>query len=140
MCQLDRCAYSEPDFGPRVGGGDVVDGLVAGVHPEGAHAGAGVVAVALLHRHVVGALHGEVALRELHLREPGGEVVAAAGGHGDRHQAQDYQYSYYPHGACRRGERDGRWSRGSTEEEEAMENGSKVVLIRWIGGPDQISA
>jgi hypothetical protein len=65
--------YGEADFGAGTSDvGDVVEGLVTGVH-EGAHAGDVVVAVPFVLRHVVGALHLEVALRELHLDEPGGE-------------------------------------------------------------------
>ena len=83
--------YREADFGARIGGGDGVEGLVVGVHPEGAHAGGDIVAVALVLRHVVGALHNEVALRELHLDEPGGEVVAAAvDGHGSSRRVGDH--------------------------------------------------
>ena len=77
-------AYGEADFGAGIGAGDVVEGLVAGVDQEGAHAGDVVVAVALVLRHVVGPLHLEVALRELHLDEPGGEVAFIDGRGGGR--------------------------------------------------------
>ena len=82
-------AYGEADFGAGIGAGDGVEGLVAGVDQEGAHAGDVVVAVALVLRHIVGALHHEVALRELHLDEPGGEVAAIDGRGGGR-QGEDH--------------------------------------------------
>ena len=83
-------AYGEADFGAGIGAGDVVQGLVAGVDQEGAHAGGVVVAVPLVLRHVVGPLHLEVTLRELHLDEPGGEVAAAIDGRGGGRQGEDH--------------------------------------------------
>jgi hypothetical protein len=81
-------AYGEADFGAGIGAGDVVEGFVARVDQEGAHAGGVVVAVPLVLRQVVGALHLEVALRELHLDEPGGKV-AAIDGRGRGRQGDD---------------------------------------------------
>jgi hypothetical protein len=84
-------SYGEADFGAGLGAGDGVEGLVAGVDQEGADAGDVVVAVPLVLRHVVGALHLQVALWELHLDEAGGEVAGAAiNGRGGGRQGEDH--------------------------------------------------
>ena len=83
-------AYGEADFGAGIGAGDGVEGLVAGVDQEGAHAGDVVVAVALVLRHVVGPLHRELRLRERHLGEADGRVHGG-GAHGQRQQQDDEQ-------------------------------------------------
>ena len=57
-----------------MGGG--VEGLVVPVHPERPDAVPVLEPLAL--RHVVGALHHEVAVGELHLLEPGGGIVVPA--------------------------------------------------------------
>jgi hypothetical protein len=89
--------YPDLDFGSGVGVGGGVEGLVVFVHPERPHAVAVPEPLAL--RHVVRALHHEVAVGELHLLEPGGGVpaTAAAAGTGRGQGMEERGHSHDKH-------------------------------------------
>ena len=77
--------YPDPHFGAGGGVGGVIEGLVVPVHPECPDTVPVLEPLAL--RHVVGALHHEVTVGELHLLEPGGGVVVPANGRPPRGHA-----------------------------------------------------
>jgi len=72
------CTCLDLDLGAGAAGVGGGDGLVGGVDPHPAHA-AGEELVALGQRHVVGLLHLELRLGQLHRREAVGQQALAAG-------------------------------------------------------------